>query len=67
MPQASEALRSRYANLIGEDVGDGEDWLKSRGYKIKGGWIKPPPGHVESEKDTVAINYLIEEWDYACL
>lgn len=67
MPQASEQQRNLYRNYFPDmEPGDGEAFLKSQGYTIKGGWIKhPTKDHVETRKEAIVIDYLIWEWDYA--
>lgn len=38
--------------------------LDNRGFRCRNGIILQPKGHVNSEEDNSAIDYLCMEWDY---
>lgn len=59
MPQASDELRMRWD----DDAHAVRHLLKN--FYITFGTITPKAGHEATEEDTSAIDYLIQEWDYA--
>jgi hypothetical protein len=66
VPQASDAQRAAW----GTDGGAGDEkaisFLQEKGFKLtkKWAWIKPSPTYVLTEDDWLAIEFLIDEWDF---
>lgn len=61
MPTASDELRAYWG---GADDDPPMRHLESRGYKLTRKWTWIPPKGVEmSERDYLAIRFLIDEWD----
>lgn len=61
MPQASEELRAMW-----EDDNAALAYLASRGIKARANVILVIPfGHLLSQRDFDAIEYMIEEWDFS--
>lgn len=61
MPQAAQWLRDLFPN------GDNQatEHLESRGYRLRRNWTWDASGaDGYSEQDRLAIQYLIDEWDY---
>jgi len=64
MPQATEAQRARWG--ISEEKAI--DHLESRGFKLTREWTwLAPEGRVPDEDDWSAIDFLIDEYDFAGL
>jgi hypothetical protein len=62
MPQASPELRAEWPG------GDKEatSFLQFQGYRLnrRWQWVRPHAGHVVTEREASAIQYLIDEWDF---
>lgn len=68
MPQASDELRAEITSFFGADAEafDAETYLRSIGYNINAGYITQGTApKEEARKTTIAIDYLVQEWDYA--
>lgn len=69
MPQASDELRAKMRHRFGE-IDSHPPWafLASRGYTQRQGFIAPPnPLHRSTEEENDCIDFLCEEWDWACV
>lgn len=68
MPQASDEDRARWGGRDGIGEEKAMDYLESRGFRLtrQWHWIKPD-GHIMTDDDWGAINFLIDEWDFGGL
>lgn len=65
MPQASPQTRRLFHRHF-EDQLDGERYLRDQGYDVTNGYITYPKLHHKEKKlETIVLNYLCDEWDYA--
>lgn len=62
MPQTSKERAARWPGMEGE----ASSYLEDHGYKLTYAfkWKLPKKGHTPTEKESDAIWYLIEEWDF---
>jgi hypothetical protein len=67
VPQASDELRARWND--GDNVDDvrATDHLFHHGFKVSRGGViyHPDPNYKPTETDNSAIDYMLDEWDYA--
>ena len=61
MPQASDALRAKFA-----DDASAISLLEGAGFVLlpSWSWLLPSPTYVPTQEQYDAIDYLIGEWDY---
>jgi hypothetical protein len=61
MPQASDEQRAQW----GISDGTATRFLESRGYVLtrQFTWV-PPTGHLPTDKEWDAVQFLIDEWDF---
>ena len=58
MPQASEELREEWTDSTALE------WLAGN-FRWPGGMIRVRQGYVPTAKDMRAVQYMVEEWDFA--
>jgi hypothetical protein len=65
MPSGPQELRDIFMTEDDDGIGKAEKIIRDAGYKINRGVIMIP-ATIKSKEVNQAIDYLIEEWDYAC-
>lgn len=68
MPQATDELRAYWG---GVDDAPALRHLEARGFTLNGDWTwTPPPGltwDTMTERDRLAVEFLVDEWDFGGL
>lgn len=68
MPQASNELRGQMEAWFGDaiDTAGPIKFLRAQGYRLNDfcQWKKPHQEHVPTEKETLCITFLRDEWDF---
>ncbi len=65
MPQATDEQRRLWGENGGVGEGKAIQYLNNAGYILRRNWTwQKPEGHIPTEEEIGAIDFLIDEWDF---